>query len=68
MKKPKTTPWFLVGKEDPLPDRPGVYEVRMTYPGQPIVKMPWSGSGWLPEGDYKPNPAWGDQWRGVLQP
>jgi hypothetical protein len=61
------TQWFFVGIDNPLATRPGYYEVQFTWPGQPVMRLRWDGKKWLRIGAFKPNAAWGDKWRGLLE-
>lgn len=69
MSAPKVTPWI---DGDPLPDRPGWYELR--YAGKRMANPPrawWDGYDWR----YGPGNCergvgsfWNDQFRGLTAP
>ena len=61
------TQWFRVGHESPAEEKPGIYEVKFNWPGNPIIRMTWDGKKWKRNGILNPSKAWGDKWRGLFE-
>ncbi len=53
--------WNSVGAKNPK--QPGIYEVKFSWPSNPVMQIAWDGEKWVRNGKFKPSQTWADKWR-----